>query len=168
MPSSTTTNTSSETTKDLTHLTTFLHTLHPLTPSSTAIANLHRLCHVLYSIARLYIEARSASERGDHGQSHGQNQSLDQGQGQGQSLGLGQIPETVGVEFDACFSALGLAPFAHHHPPATSASDSGQGPGGGGDWNADQTTRLENWFSGNQYMMGLLEEDLSLIDCSGW
>lgn len=82
----------------------------------------------------------------------------------------------MGVEFDACLSALGLAPSG----PAPLGSDCGgsSGPsgsgGGGGDpnggWNADvnQTTRLENWFSGNQYMMGLLEEDLSLIDCSGW
>jgi len=30
-----------------------------------------------------------------------------------------------------------------------------------------QTTQLGNWFSGNQYMMGLLEEDLSLIDFAG-
>ncbi|KAI0839490.1 fungal-specific transcription factor domain-containing protein [Hypoxylon sp. FL0890] len=31
-----------------------------------------------------------------------------------------------------------------------------------------QTTQLGDWFSGNNYMMGLLEEDLSGINPSGW
>lgn len=180
---------SSDTAKDLAHLTTFLNTIHPLTPSSTAIANLHRLCNVLYSIARLYVEARISKSAGHSHDSHSHDshnhhsQSQSQGQGdhpkaQGQGLGqglgidLGQLTPTVGVEFDACFSALGLAPFipassdgghGHGHGPAE-----GHSPEHGHGWNADQTTRLENWFSGNQYMTGLLEEDLSLIDCSGW
>ena len=52
---------------------------------------------------------------------------------------------------------------------------SGPGPDEGMDANANtidvsqsQTAQLGNWFSGNQYMMGLLEEDLSLIDPSAW
>lgn len=36
------------------------------------------------------------------------------------------------------------------------------------DISQSQTAQLGNWFSGNQYMMGLLEEDLSLIDPSAW
>ena len=31
-----------------------------------------------------------------------------------------------------------------------------------------QSTQLGNWFSGNRYMMGLLEEDLSQFDPSSW
>lgn len=143
---------------------------------------------MLYSIARLYVEAKTAKSGGNshdshsdshdqgqtQGQGHSQNQgSHPQGQGQSQGIDLGQIPETFGVEFDACLSALGLAPFV----PTTSDSGHGHGPadsghgfehvhGNGHVGNADQTTRLENWFSGNQYMTGLLEEDLSLIDFS--
>ena len=99
----------------------------------------------------------------------------------GNVTGSGEIPASVGMEFDSYFSALGLA------PPAALSSMGDSGAGGSSGWNMPSlgsesdmnpettaqtgmspATQLGNWFSGNQYMMGLLEEDLSLIDFSAW
>lgn len=109
--------------------------------------------------------------------------------GSGDVTGCGEMLASVGMEFDTYLSALGLAPPAALSSMGSSGGDSGIGGGNG--WNMpspgasgsgsdlnpetttsntgiSQTTQLGNWFSGNQYMMGLLEEDLSLIDFSGW
>lgn len=140
---------------DLSRLTDFVLSLRPLTAHSEAIANLHRLCQVLCSVAKLYVEAKAQAARG-----------------QGSSNGGDEVLASVGQEFDVYLSALGLA------PPGVGdgAVDGGSGSGTGADEMSDvmieggvsQRTQLGNWFSGNQYMMGLLEEDLSLIDFKGW
>lgn len=88
----------------------------------------------------------------------------------------------IGNEFDVYLSALGFMPV--DDPGAASAMAAAGGPGanpgalaaspptsatGGpgegatfpGNANAMQTNQLGDWFSGNRYMMGLLEEDLS-------
>lgn len=145
---------------DLSRLTDFVLSLRPLIAHSEAIANLHRLCQVLCSVARLYVEAKAQAVES-------RNRSGDGNQD--------QVLASVGQEFDAYLSALGLA------PPGVGVGDSvnvdGGNNGGGADvpemmmeggGGVSQTTQLGNWFSGNQYMMGLLEEDLSLIDFSGW
>lgn len=143
---------------DLSRLTDFVLSLRPLTAHSEAIANLHRLCQVLCSVAKLYVEAKAQAARG-----------------QSKSDGGDEVLASVGQEFDVYLSALGLA------PPGVGDGVDGGGSGGasagadgGGisdvvmEGGVSQTTQLGNWFSGNQYMMGLLEEDLSLIDFSGW
>lgn len=144
---------------DLSRLTDFVLSLRPLTAHSETIANLHRLCQVLCSVAKLYVEAKAQAARG-----------------QSSSSGGDEVLASVGQEFDVYLSALGLA------PPGVGVGfgdsvDSGGGAGADGsggmsdvmmDGGVSQTTQLGNWFSGNQYMMGLLEEDLSLIDFSGW
>ncbi|ODM20934.1 hypothetical protein SI65_03987 [Aspergillus cristatus] len=144
---------------DLSRLTDFVLSLRPLTAHSEAIANLHRLCQVLCSVAKLYVEAKAQAARGQSSRNGGDDEVL----------------ASVGQEFDVYLSALGLAP-----PGVGDGAVDGGGSGsdaegtGGGmsdvvmDSGVSQTTQLGNWFSGNQYMMGLLEEDLSLIDFSGW
>lgn len=151
---------------------------------------------MLCSVARLYVDAKSGAKSISIG-SQGVDTAagaVDVGAatgssaGSGDGTGSGDMLANVGMEFDTYLSALGLA------PPAVLSSMGGVGGGdsgitgtGGDGWNMSspeasgemnpeattqtgisQTTQLGNWFSGNQYMMGLLEEDLSLIDFSGW
>lgn len=110
------------------------------------------------TVARLYVEAKARKRAGnDHGMG------------------------AVGQEFDAYLSALGLAPgnvmaqnaWGGLTPDGSSSmtfslTDSSlPTPGFGGSGmdlssmaGISQATQLGNWFSSNQYMMGLLEEDL--------
>lgn len=148
---------------DLSRLEDFVLSLHPICPLSEAIDKLYRLCHVLGTIARLYVEAKAQAQvQEDHHLA------------------------SVGQEFDTYLSALGLAPPVWGSAPATTAAvddgeaaaatmagpgpgsvfgDAAGGVGMGQDSTAamNQTMQLGNWFSGNQYMMGLLEEDLDIF-----
>lgn len=144
-----------------------MSSLHPICPLSEAIDKLYRLCHVLGTIARLYVEAKTQAQ-------YQEDRHL----------------ASVGEEFDAYLSALGLAPGLSMAAPAAveggargagpgvgepTTAFTGQGPGpavfgdGTGLVSQDssaamnQTMQLGNWFSGNQYMMGLLEEDLEIF-----
>ncbi|KAL4786954.1 hypothetical protein BJX76DRAFT_364450 [Aspergillus varians] len=140
---------------DLARLEEFVLSLKPNCELSTAIAKLHRLCQVLSNVARLYVEAK--------------DQALVQ---EDRALA------SVGIEFDAYLSALGLAmPTDEGDARWATAPSTGMGTGNTmpGEMNypspamphVTQTqTQLGNWFSGNQYMMGLLEEDLSMFDGS--
>ena len=106
---------------------------------------------MLGTIARLYVEAKTQDQK-DHDF------------------------VSVGQEFDTCLTALGLAPpimddgearlpaSAPMAGPGQVFGDSGT-VGMGQDSLAamNQTMQLGNWFSGNQYMMGLLEEDLEIF-----
>lgn len=144
-----------------------MSSLHPICPLSEAIDKLYRLCHVLGSIARLYVEAKTQAQ-------YQEDRHL----------------ASVGEEFDAYLSALGLAPGLSMAAPAAAVEGgaggagpgvpeaattgfTGQGPAVFGDGSGlisqdssaamNQTMQLGNWFSGNQYMMGLLEEDLEIF-----
>lgn len=113
------------------------------------------------NVARLYVEAKTRNQGGE-------NQTL----------------ASVGQEFDVYLSALGLAPGSmipssqgyiptdspsmQTSVPETSAQIMGFSAPGVQAQSQDslsvaemsQAAQLGNWFSGNQYMMGLLEEDL--------
>ena len=70
-------------------------------------------------------------------------------------------------------AVAGAGAGAYAAPDTTMGSGPGPDEGMEANTNAidisqSQTAQLGNWFSGNQYMMGLLEEDLSLIDPSAW
>ncbi|KAI9367742.1 hypothetical protein BJX61DRAFT_278787 [Aspergillus egyptiacus] len=139
---------------DLERLEEFLVSLEPYCPLSTAISKLHRLCQVLSNVARLYIEAKAQAQTQE---SH--------------------ALASVGREFDSYLGALGLAPPVEDGAVRWTANPV-QTPGttlpGEMRYPESQTqntsplaphmTQLGNWFSGNQYMMGLLEEDLSMFD----
>lgn len=153
--------------EDLTRLEDFIASLRPLCAFSQSIDRLHSLCSVLGTVARLYVEAKSRSQAGED-----------------------QTLASVGQEFDVYLSALGLAPgnvmpnaqgYYQTDVPGmqTSIPDSSsqafgfsapvaQAP------NQDistaemsQAAQLGNWFSGNQYMMGLLEEDMFQFNPNG-
>lgn len=61
---------------------------------------------------------------------------------------------SINDEFDVYLSALGFSPTEYPIPGVEA---------GGMSQPTVQTVQLGNWFSGSQYMMGLLEEDLSRL-----
>ncbi|PIG84026.1 fungal specific transcription factor domain protein [Aspergillus arachidicola] len=140
---------------DLIRLEDFVNSLQPNCSLSEAIAKMHRLCQVLSNVARLYVEAKAQAQTQE-------NQDL----------------ASVGQEFDVYLSALGLAPtqaeagdVRWNGPvpvPGPIPQGLAEGAEGQGFQNTMPPTTLGSWFSGNQHMMGLLEEDLSLFDPSAW
>ena len=118
---------------------------------------------MLGTVARLYFEANTRSETDADPQEFIQ----------------------VGQEFDAYLGALGLPNNSmsggtgtgqmgnpgvfQTDVPAVHVSDLGPGAGFSAPAEVDSgtATQLGNWFWGNQYMMGLLEEDLSQFN-TGW
>ncbi|KAI1345603.1 fungal-specific transcription factor domain protein [Xylaria sp. FL0043] len=131
--------------EDLRRLDDFVRSLEPACDVSSSVRKLHQLCQVLYNVAELYVEAKAA--------------------------------EGVGSEFDAYLSQLGFMPV---DVDGGGGSMMGVQPGLEGDGNVQggaideqmraiaQTNQLEDWFSGKNYMMGLLEEDLSGINPMAW
>lgn len=134
---------------DLQRLDDFVASIQPTTGLSEAISKLHRLCQVLLNIARLYLEAKAQAKS--------------------------QEDPTIGQEFDTYLTALGMGPALPGFdvqaattaaPPGAMSADMMQGMEG--QVPPVAPSALRNWFSGNQHMMGLLEEDLSLFDPSVW
>ncbi|KAJ5742895.1 transcriptional regulator family: Fungal Specific TF [Penicillium manginii] len=147
--------------KDLSRLEDFIASLRPLCRFSQSVDRLHGLCAVLGSVARLYVEAKSRDQAGE-------DQSL----------------ASVGQEFDAYLSALGLAPGnivpsaqTYYQPDGTPMQMTGpdtsqqglglstpafqhQTEGSMSTAEMFQAAQLGNWFSSNQHMLGLLEEDI--------
>ncbi|GMG29669.1 unnamed protein product [Aspergillus oryzae] len=140
---------------DLIRLEDFVNSLQPNCSLSEAVAKMHRLCQVLSNVARLYVEAKAQAQTQE-------NEDL----------------ASVGQEFDVYLSALGLAPtqaeagdVRWNGPvpvPGPIPQGLAEGAEGQGFQNTMPPTTLGSWFSGNQHMMGLLEEDLSLFDPSAW
>ncbi|KAF3759989.1 hypothetical protein M406DRAFT_95615 [Cryphonectria parasitica EP155] len=145
---------------DLHRLREFIDSLQPTCAVSEGIEKLHRLFSVLYNVAMLYVEAKGRA---------GQHQDTDMA--------------PIGNEFDVYLSALGFMPvddpsgsMAAAAAAAAAANGGGGGGGGGGGHGTNagamtasqQTTQLGDWFSGNRYMMGLLEEDLSQFHPNTW
>ncbi|GAB1193001.1 hypothetical protein APSETT444_002203 [Aspergillus pseudonomiae] len=141
--------------EDLVRLEDFVNSLQPNCSSSEAIAKMHRLCQVLSNVARLYVEAKAQAQTQE-------NEDL----------------ASVGQEFDVYLSALGLAPTQPEGgdvrwngpvpAPGPIPQSLGEGAEGQACPNTMPPTTLGSWFSGNQHMLGLLEEDLSLFDPSAW
>ncbi|RWA13310.1 hypothetical protein EKO27_g1759 [Xylaria grammica] len=127
--------------EDLARLADFVRSLEPACEVSSSVRKLHQLCKVLYNVAELYVEAKAA--------------------------------EGVGSEFDAYLSQLGFMPVDVDGAMMGVQTDldggSGAGVQGVGEMRAvAQANQLEDWFSGKNYMMGLLEEDLSGINPMAW
>ncbi|TGJ78506.1 hypothetical protein E0Z10_g10258, partial [Xylaria hypoxylon] len=129
--------------EDLTRLADFVRSLELACEVSSSVRKLHQLCQVLYNVAELYVEAK--------------------------------VAEGVGSEFDAYLSQLGFMPVDVDGAMMGVQTDLASGSGGGGVQGVGdqmravaQTNQLEDWFSGKNYMMGLLEEDLSGINPMAW
>ncbi|KAI1325692.1 fungal-specific transcription factor domain protein [Xylariaceae sp. FL0255] len=142
--------------EDLQRLRDFVTSLETACEYSGSVKKLHQLCQVLYNVAEVYIEAKAVQRR--------------QREGLGDSeMGAGDVVDPMGMEFDMYLSQLGFMPVV----------DDGSGLGGSGGAMPDlggaastagslPANQLEDWFSGKNYMMGLLEEDLSGMNPTGW
>ncbi|RYC54313.1 hypothetical protein CHU98_g11896 [Xylaria longipes] len=125
---------------DLARLHAFVTSLETACEVSSSVRKLHQLCHVLYTVAALYVEAKAAQ------------------------------PVGGGSEFDVYLSQLGFMPVDEAAGGMTGMPPGvvGLGEDGRAEGMAMQASSLEDWFSGKNYMMGLLEEDLSGINPVGW
>ncbi|OQE02169.1 hypothetical protein PENVUL_c040G05964 [Penicillium vulpinum] len=162
---------------DLFLLEEFIASLQPLSAFSQSVDRLHTLCSVLGTVARLYFEANTRTQTAAD-----QDQDLAQ---VGQefdvylsALGLAptnymnttnsdnfQMGNSQGY-FQADNPAIHVnaAELPQQHVGGFSAPPDASQVQGQGSGTAAQ---LGNWFWGNQYMMGLLEEDLSQFN-PGW
>lgn len=153
---------------DLDRLHSFIASLEPTCAVSEGIDKLYRLFSVLHSVATLYVEAKSKAKSSEP-------QDID------------MVP--IGNEFDVYLSALGFMPVDGDSAAVSGAAAGGAlptTPVGGADGDGtvfdsaatvdanlnsvamNQTTQLGDWFSGNRYVMGLLEEDLSQFQPNSW
>ncbi|KAI1747205.1 hypothetical protein F4782DRAFT_447735 [Xylaria castorea] len=125
---------------DLARLHAFVTSLETACEVSSSVRKLHQLCHVLYTVAALYVEAKAAR------------------------------PVGGGSEFDVYLSQLGFMPVDEAAGGMTGMQTGvvGLGEHGRVEGMGMQASSLEDWFSGKNYMMGLLEEDLSGINPAGW
>ncbi|KAI0111290.1 hypothetical protein GGR51DRAFT_509600 [Nemania sp. FL0031] len=127
---------------DLARLAAFVRSLENACEVSSSVRKLHQLCQVLYNVAELYVEAKAAE------------------------------PVGAGSEFDVYLSQLGFMPVDEGALNMMAVQTAGM-EGVDGDVSmlnraVAQTNQLEDWFSGKNYMMGLLEEDLSGINPMAW
>jgi len=119
---------------------------------SRGIEKLHRLCTLLCRVAALYVEAKSAAQR--------QNE-LEEEQDQDMAM--------VGNNLDMYLSRLGFLPLPQEQQyPLNETSSNDLANPDGGDYgleNGSLGPQLGDWFSGNRYIMGLMEgEDLFDFD----
>lgn len=141
---------------DLKSLHDFVQSLQEAAPALESVAKLHRLCSLLYDVARLYVESK-----------------------QGRSK---QTKEAAPAsnEFDMYLSQLGFAPWGAGAPttgglvgdganstmqPDASDEAAGWSSGSGGLFDPGagvfaQRSQLEDWFNGNQHIMDLMEDDM--------
>ncbi|KAK6500278.1 hypothetical protein TWF481_010623 [Arthrobotrys musiformis] len=120
---------------DLRLLEQFAESLQPALSISQAIEKLHRLCKLLHQIAALYIEAKGQ-------------------QPQGSDMNM------VGNDLDTYLSQLGFLTQSH----ATEAVNISDTSGLGGVPIMNPGQELGDWFSGNRYVLGLMEDDFLDID----
>lgn len=126
---------------DLQLLEDFMASLVPAIPWSESSQKLHRLCQVMCSIARFYVEARQQQEA---------NESM----------------RPIGDEFEMYLGELGFMSVDQVAPHV----DASVGPGDpfGHQAPASTPAQLVGWFSSNRNMLGLMEEDLQGIDPIPW
>lgn len=119
--------------EDMDRLRAFVESLVPACPLSEQVERLHRLCHVLYTVATLYVEAKS-------------QQQFDQS----------FVP--ISNEFDMYLSALGLIPIGSQDTDAAQGQQVGGLMSNLGEWfsgNRQMMDLLERdmpQFDGTEWM----------------
>jgi hypothetical protein len=154
---------------DLRRLAEFVDTLKPVLAVSEAITKLHRVCQVLYNVARLYVEAKAQQQQDQEMTIVGNDFDMYLSQ-------LGFMPHNVGTGEHAEAGAV-PAGAAHHqqvqqqqehqqqHPVVPHGFAPGVTPP---NMAVPQSVQLGDWFSGNRNLMGLMEEDLSQFQPDLW
>ncbi|KAI3400730.1 hypothetical protein diail_1939 [Diaporthe ilicicola] len=165
---------------DLQRLRDFIASLEPTCAVSEGVDKLHRLFSVLQNVATLYVEAKTkanSSEPQDTDMAPIGNEfdvylsalgfmpvdgDLSAAQAQAQ-VHQAQVQQAHAAAAAAAAAASGALPTS----PITAGPAFGASPVN----NAaamNQMSQLGDWFSGNRYMMGLLEEDLSQFQPNSW
>ncbi|GKT58551.1 fungal specific transcription factor domain-containing protein [Colletotrichum tofieldiae] len=131
-------------TADLARLQGFVASIHDAKEFTEASARLYRLFQVLYNVAFRYVEMRNNSQKSE----------------------LVQTSQ----EMDKYLTALGFpsaGPSGPEQLPADGGGEDGMNAAGPGPLNQmmwmGNASQLEDWFYGNQQMMGLVEDDDSLL-----
>ncbi|KAH9905404.1 fungal-specific transcription factor domain protein [Xylariomycetidae sp. FL2044] len=168
---------------DLQRLADFVRSLAPTCAVSPAAARLYQLCQVLNDVATLYVGAKAPAPNNNPNPNNNNQQAPDDDD---------TIP--LGNEFDMYLSQLGFIMPTTNDGSAQNSAGDGMGVGGGtgapdiggagggteaataggvgddydmmGPGLAAPSSQLGDWFTGNNYMLGLLEEDLSAINPS--
>lgn len=129
-----------------------MNSLERVRGASRASEKLYRLCQVLCDVAKLYVEAKRQQVQAAAAQEQAQ----------------AVVFPGLGDEVDMYLSALGLVPAdLGGEPPAQVVAPVGgqltnhPGPVEGAAFPTSSGSYLGEWFSGNQHMMGLLEEDMT-------
>lgn len=161
---------------DLQRLRDFIASLQPTCAVSEGVDKLHRLFSVLQNVATLYVEAKTkanSSEPQDTDMAPIGNEfdvylsalgfmpvdgdlSAAQAQAQVHQAQVHQAHAHAAAAAAAAAAAGGALPTS----PVTAGAPFGASPVNHAAA-MHQTSQLGDWFSGNRYMMGLLEEDLS-------
>lgn len=131
--------------EDLQQLADFIASLDVAKDVSRSVGKLHHLCQVLYNVAQLYVEAKAQQQQ--------QQQQRPVVADNDQDMVPPPPPPPLGDEFDMYLSQLGFMPadldMVNADLPVDDHTRS-----------VAQSTQLGDWFSGNNHMLGLLEEDL--------
>jgi hypothetical protein len=171
---------------DLTQLEEFIASIQPLCSHSQSIDRLHTLCSVLGTVARLYFEANTSQTSEDpslaevgqefdvylsalglapaNAMSGGANVQTASSSSTSQGYYQADIPavhvSSAGVPQQSQQGIQTVLPYQNQNQPQPPGNEPASAE-------MAQAAQLGNWFWGNQYMMGLLEEDLSQFN-PGW
>lgn len=118
-----------------------MESLVPAMPWSESSQKLHRLCQVMCSIARYYVEAKQQQEADSNMRPIGDEFEMYLGE-----LGFMNV-DPMAPQLD--HSAGPDDPFGQHAPGPVPA-------------------QLADWFSSNRNMLGLMEEDLQGLESVPW
>lgn len=142
-------------------------------PNSEGAERMHKLCRVFYQVAKLYVEAKARESESQSSQRRENRPNLS-------TVGLADVgghqmtmsePDAFqwqAQEFNPYLNALGFMPGLEFTEPASgnvaycnNSADAPNNP----TWSSESmdynsTVGIQDWFSGNQSIMGLLEQDL--------
>lgn len=129
---------------DLQLLADFVSSLHPDSSSSYSEGadKLHRLCHIFCQVAKLYVQAKT-------------KETQTQAQINGANL------YDPGAAFDPYLNMLGVAPNQGYTMAGLSDGDQIPAWQEANEFNVGMN--IQSWFTGNQSILGLLEQD---VDCT--
>lgn len=135
--------------KDLKLLERFVRSMHRSRGVSDGTEKLYQLCSVFWNVAKAYVQVKNQEVSGVYGS------------GSGMLIGTNQAnAQPVTGDFDEYLSALGLAP----QPVQTTSTDL---TAPGFQLEEDMSNYLQDWWSGNGNLYGLLDQDLGNINGLG-
>lgn len=134
--------------EDLQLLERFIRSMHRSRSVSEGAEKFYQLCSIFWKVAEVYVHVKNTEE-----------QNIQETNGEAQDAQRTDLQPIIG-DFDEHLSALGLAPQPFQLGPTDLLSS--EFP-----LEEDMSTYLQDWYSGNASLYGLLEQDLSNISGLG-